>query len=71
LKPPEQPLSDNEAHDALHEAKAMLASRTGATARSETALRAGEKMLHLLMTGLVLAAETETDDPTAPPPSRP
>lgn len=64
-------LTDNEAHDLLHRARVLFEGQTGATVRAETALRSGEKMLGLLMLGLLIASENGTDDPTSPQPLPP
>ncbi len=62
-------LSDNETHDLLHRAKELLSDEKGATVRAETALRSGERMLNLIMLGLIVAGEDGSDDPIAPRPS--
>lgn len=64
---PKPPLSENETHDVLHRAKELFDGQKGATPLAENTLRSGEKMLTLLMLGMLVAAEEGTDDPTSPP----
>lgn len=55
------PLTDNQAHSVLTEARMMIAQAKGQTARAETALRAADKALLLLSIGLLMAAEEGSD----------
>lgn len=59
-------LTDTEVYDLLFQAVELLSTGSGETVRGETALRAGEKMLHLLQIGLLNGMENGTDDPTRP-----
>ncbi|MDO6966984.1 hypothetical protein [Rhizobium alvei] len=54
-------LTDNEAHDALLQARELLSQKSGITKRAETAIRAADKALLLLAIGLLMAAEEGSD----------
>jgi hypothetical protein len=56
-----KPLSDNQAHDTLLNALALVKGQTGETVRAETSLRAAEQALSLLSLGLLMASEANSD----------
>lgn len=59
---PQPPLSDNEAHDRLIEARRALGDAPADTIRAETALATARKALDMLALGLLVAAERHSDD---------
>lgn len=56
-----KPLSDNQAHDVLTEARRALGNSPGATVRADTALKAARQALSGLALALLVASENETD----------
>lgn len=54
-------LNDNQAHDALLEARDLLMRKSGLTKRAETALRAADTALGALAFGLLSASERGHD----------
>lgn len=56
------PLTDDEAHTVLTEARMMIAQSKGQTVRAETALRAADAALGALAFGLLYASELGVDD---------
>lgn len=54
-------LNDNEAHDALIQARELLVRKSGITKRAETALRAADTALGALAFGLLSASERGSD----------
>lgn len=58
----DEPLSDNQAHDALTEARRALGEAPGATIRANTALEAARRVLSGLSISLLIASEEESDD---------
>jgi hypothetical protein len=66
-----RPLTDNEAHAMLDGMARQLVMAHGATTHAETALRAAEQAIILLMLGLLAASDRANGFPaTEPPPSR-
>lgn len=58
----DKPLSDNEAHDALTEARRALGEAPGETVRADTALKAARQALSGLALALLWASETGSDE---------
>jgi hypothetical protein len=66
-----RPLSDNEAHAMLDGMARQLVMAHGATTHAETALRAAEQAIILLMLGLLAASDRVNDAHSpGPPPAR-
>lgn len=57
-----KPLSDNQAHDALVEARRALGDAPGQTVRANTALEAARKTLAGLALALLVASESGADE---------
>ena len=55
------PLTDDEAHTVLTEARMVIAQSKGQTVRAETALRAADRALLILSLGLLMAVEEGSD----------
>lgn len=62
MKQTPAPLSDNQAHDLLFEARRILGEAPGDTVRADTALQAARKVLSGLSLALLVAAENGADD---------
>ena len=56
-----KPLSDNQAHDALTEARRALGEAPGETVRADTALKAARQALSGLALALLVASEAGSD----------
>lgn len=56
-----KPLSDNQAHDVLTEARRALGDAPGQTVRADTALKAARQALSGLALALLYASETGSD----------
>lgn len=56
-----KPLSDNQAHDLLTEARRILGNAPGETTRADTALKAARQALSGLAIALLYASETGSD----------
>ena len=65
--PDEAPLTDNQAHDRLEQARHALGAARGASKHADTALSAARHMLKLLGFGLLWASE-HADKANDPPP---
>lgn len=59
--PTDKPLSDNQAHDALTEARRALGEAPGETVRANTALEAARRVLNGLAFSLLYASEMNSD----------
>ena len=67
-----KPLSDNQAHDLLTEARRALGDAPGDTVRADTALKAARQALSGLALALLYASETGSDQvPGVRDPSEP
>jgi hypothetical protein len=58
----DEPLSDNQAHDLLTEARRSLGEASGATIRANTALEAARRVLSGLAASLLIASEADSDE---------
>lgn len=56
-----KPISDNQAHDLLTEARRALGDAPGETTRADTALKAARQALSGLALALLYASETGSD----------
>lgn len=61
MKQAPAPLSDNEAHDLLFEARRVLGEVDGETVRADTALKAARRALSGLALALLVASEEGSD----------
>lgn len=56
-----KPLSDNQTHDLLTEARRALGNAPGSTVRADTALKAARQALSGLALALLVASESGSD----------